>query len=816
MTRISWRKASVLAVALITLLLASYSDSAHAQRARAAFRIMIITDGPSDPLAKLEGMFKKELLELAGDNARLTFIEPRTKTDWTLTQATAAVEEALKDRRLDLIVLFGAMTGVAVGQRATLRTPVLIPFAAPELQGLPQDGDRSGRRNLTYISGLLDLEREFQQMLDIVPFDRLAFIAGNEVIEHLQDATKPVELAADEVGIDTTLVVAHDDVQATLDAIPADAQAVYIGPLLKWSDEQVQQLIDGINQRRLPSYTSDSVGWVERGALATMETDEDRIRRLRRAALYAQRIFSGEAPETLSVSFEPRHQLTINMATVRAISVWPRFAVMAEARMINDTAGGRGPVITLETAMREAVLANLDLMAVGFGVRAERETYKAQRGRWLPQAGAGGDFTVIDSDIASPVGAAQRQFTWGISGSQLVYSPQTHGLLRSARARWRGSKEDYNSVRLDVMFEAGVAYLDVLRAKNNERVSRDNLRLTRRNLALAEMRNRIGVAGREEVFRWQTEIAQARSDIILASAIRNQAEIELNRVLNQPLERPFQTPPESEIRTELPGSNPRLIKYLQDPWSFRVFREFMADEAVRNSPEVRGLDQTILARREILKAERRALGIPDFSIFGGFEQIPFVDGVGSEAIDPAATGGIIPSRDTFSWNLGAAAALTLFDGTSNYARIRRAHRNIDRFKTERAAIALQLQADVRSALHQAGWALANIQLTRDAADAASRNLELVTDLYQRGVADIIRLIDAQNQAITSELAASNARYDFMIDALTAQRASGEFSLEGTQEEQDDFLRRLDEFAAQRRRELKPVTPTPNPAPQESQ
>ena len=74
-------------------------------------------------------------------------------------------------------------------------------------------------------------------------------------------------------------------------------------------------------------------------------------------------------------------------------------------------------------------------------------------------------------------------------------------------------------------------------------------------------------------------------------------------------------------------------------------------------------------------------------------------------------------------------------------------------------------------------------------------MELVTDLYQRGAADIIQLVDAQNQALGAALAAANALYDFLIDALRVQRASGSFSLEGSQEVRDYFLQRLDAFAA---------------------
>jgi outer membrane protein TolC len=446
-------------------------------------------------------------------------------------------------------------------------------------------------------------------------------------------------------------------------------------------------------------------------------------------------------------------------------------------------------------------------MAQGIEIDASYQRVKESRGNWIIQADADGDFLVNDPAVSNSFGQAQRQFTWGVTGSQLLYSARAHGDLRFRRDTYWSTEHDYISARLDTMLEAGEAYLNVLRAKNTEHVNRENLKLTRKNLSLAETRNTIGVAGREEVFRWQTSIAESRSSVIGASASRNQAEINLNRILNRPLEAPFRVPPPEDVRAVRPGSDPRLVKYLQDQWSFKVFREFMAKEAILNSPEIRAIDNRISGREELLKGERRQLGIPDIAVIGGFTHVPYAGGAGAEA--PPATGGFdFPGRQTFTWNVGAAASLTLFDGSSNYARIRRTFREIDRLQTDRAIIAQRLEQDVRAALHQAGFSYANINLTSDAAEASARNLELVTDLYQRGAADIIQLVDAQNQALGAALGAANALYDFLIDALRVQRAAGSFSLEGTQEDRDDFVQRIEAFAAEKKRQGQ-RSPAPN-------
>ena len=790
---------AVRALPLLLALLSFASGSVgHAQRAKPTFRIMMIADGESPVLSVRQARLKAEILALAKEDARVFFPEPKVKPNWTLESAEAALKAALADKSVDMIIVSGAMMGVAVGRAQKLNKPVLIPYAAPDLEGLPQDGNRSGRRNLAYIAGLLNFEREINQLREIVRFDRMALIVGKEVVEHLDAPERPVQRASQHIGIHTDLVIADADAQTALDAISDDVEAVYIGPLFKWSDGEIQKLVDGINERQLPSYAGAGVKWVERGALATMETEEDDVRRMRRAALFVQRILTGEPAGSLPVAFEQRPVLVINMQTARAIGTWPRFAVMAEAWLINDESGTAGPLLTLEGAMLHAARTNLDLMAQGLEIDSSYETVKVSRGRWLPQAATDGDFTINDPDVSTSFSQAQRQFTWGISGSQLLYSPGSHADLRFSRDTYWSREHDYISVRLDTMLEAGEAYLNVLRAKNNEGVNRDNLRLTRKNLSLAETRNAIGVAGREEVFRWQTQIAESRSAVIGASATRNQAEINLNRILNRPLEAPFRVPPPDNVRAVMPGSDARLVRYLQDGWSFKVFREFMAKEAIRNSPEIRSIDSRISARDELLKGERRQLGIPDIAVVGGFQHIPFVDGRGSEP--PAPIPGVdIVGRQTFTWQVGAQASLTLFDGTSNYARIRRTFREIDRLQTDRAVIAQRLEQDVRAAMHQAGFSYANIELTQDAAEASARNLELVTDLYQRGAADIIQLVDAQNQALRAALAAANATYDFLIDALRVQRASGSFALEGTQEERDDFIQRLDAFAARRKK-----------------
>jgi hypothetical protein len=253
------RRAWLLLIAVLSFV---FAPNALAQGPRPTFRIMFIADGESTVLSERQAMLQEEILELAKDDANVVFVEPKVKPNWTLESSTTALKSALADRSIDLVIISGAMTGVAVGRIPKLSKPVLIPYAAPELQGLPQAGNQSGRKNLAYIAGLLNFEREIRTLRDIVRFDRMALIVGEEVIEHLDAPEQPVQTASQHLGIETRLVIATADAQQTIDAIPRDTEAVYIGPLFKWSDEEKQRLIDGLNAQGLASYAGAGVKWV--------------------------------------------------------------------------------------------------------------------------------------------------------------------------------------------------------------------------------------------------------------------------------------------------------------------------------------------------------------------------------------------------------------------------------------------------------------------------------------------------------------------------------------------------------------------------
>jgi outer membrane protein TolC len=72
----------------------------------------------------------------------------------------------------------------------------------------------------------------------------------------------------------------------------------------------------------------------------------------------------------------------------------------------------------------------------------------------------------------------------------------------------------------------------------------------------------------------------------------------------------------------------------------------------------------------------------------------------------------------------------------------------------------------------------------------------VGDAYSRGTVSIIDLLDAQNAALVADQVAANAVYDFLIDLIEVQRASGQLDFLRTPAERSAWLERAETYIEQ--------------------
>lgn len=441
--------------------------------------------------------------------------------------------------------------------------------------------------------------------------------------------------------------------------------------------------------------------------------------------------------------------------------------------------------LSLPGVVREASVVNLDLAVANQTVAAGLERIREARSGLLPQLDLSGGATFIDTDRAEslPV-ASQRQYSTSLTAGQLIYSDRVWANFGIERNLQSLREEERAQLRLDVILQAAEGYLNVLRAKTIERIQKNNLRLTRTNLELARARVEIGVAGRDEVFRWESQVATNQKEVIEAEALHNQAEIAVNQVLNRPLNETFLTVEAGLDDPELVSSFEEIGLYVDNPGGFAIFGNFMVQETFTGSPELRQLDAAIRAQERELLASKRDFYVPDVALLG---DVTGVENAGA-GTDLTPLG-----LNAWDWTIRLDATLPLFEGGARRARRSRAEIELEELRVQRAATRQLIEQRFRSVLEETRASFIGIELSQRAAAAARQNLDLVSDSYAEGVVEILRLLDAQNQVLVAELVAANSIFDYLIDLMGTQRAVGRFDYYRSPQDRRQFLDRLQNY-----------------------
>ena len=778
---------------LLVAAFAANVSPAAAQTAQrpAVVHVAIVTDGPSERAAPLRALFLEELRALnRGEFDIQTPADLQLEADRTLSGARAALDRVLADPRTDLVITLGLLGSHAAAQRVTLPKPVLAPFVADrKLQGLPFKNGVSGKPNLSYISLDVDIGRDLMAFREIVPFARLAFLLDGAMLEAIPAIRDEVARTGRTLGVTVTPVAVADAAAPALAAIPADIQAVYVGPLLRLSASEYQRLVAGLIERRLPSFAFAGKSDVELGLLLGIAPALDMERIARRVALNARRILLGEDAASLPVAFARAEGLTLNLRTARAIGFSPGWQLLTRAELLHDEPEPAGPPLTLASAVREAVELNLSIRIAQANVAAGKQNIRQARAALLPQLGLGGRYVGIEEDDATAIpGRAERTTSGSLTLDQSLYSEPAWANLAVQERLQTAREHEREQVRLDIVLDTARAYLGVLRAKTNERVQKNNLRLTRSNLELARARRRIGTAGPSEVYRWESEIANAQRAVVEAQAQTRVAELALNALLHRPLEQPLATAEVGLDEPNLIASQQRLYDLIDNPASFRVLRDFVVQDAFAAVPELRQLDARIAAQERTLDSARRAFWQPSVGLHADRTETFARDG---------ARGAPLPGIDDHETTIALQLSIPLFTSGARSAQQAKAYEELSGLRVQRTAIAERVEQRVRAALHTTRGAYTAIRLSRAAADAARNNLDVVRDAYSRGTVSILDLLDAQNAALLAELRAATVVYDFIGGLMEVERAAARFDFFLTSADQADWFARVERYFAER-------------------
>jgi outer membrane protein len=621
------------------------------------FNIGIITDGPLPGAPNVVKIFQEEIKNVAEEEYSVSFPDSMTlEADATVAGINKQLDLLLNNPDADLIITLGPISSAEAVKRSSPVKPIIAPLIIDtDVQKAPRQDLGSGVPNLTYVDIGNSVETELMSFRKMASFKTLGIILDERDIKALPDINRLAKTLMFEHSISVHLIPSGQSGEETLASIPDDTDAVMLGPLWQLTSKEFAKLSKGLIDRKLASFSMWGRNYVEQGIFATNMPSSILEHLARKVSIIVQEILLGEDVASLPVSFSMSKKLSINMATARAINVYPSLAITVGAQLLNEQRQDIERSLNLTKVVQAALAANLDLAAAEQKIVAGAYAVDEAKSVLLPQVGIGAGGRVIDEDRARlGQGISPEQALIGsAAASQVIYSESGWAGYTIEKYQQSGREYDRDTVRLDIVYDSSVSYLNVLRQKTIEQLQKENLQLTQANLERSQIRLDTGVAGPDELYRWQTKFANDSQVVLKAESDTLDAMQNLNRLLYRPLQEEF-------MAEEMDLSDPLLItgnqlfsKLMQNPLYLRDFNQFAIEESLSTSPELKTFDSVIAIQERLIVKSKRDYWVPTISLQGNIDQYLSTSGEGQREEE-------LCGLDDTEWSVGLYATLPLF------------------------------------------------------------------------------------------------------------------------------------------------------------
>lgn len=752
----------------------------------------VVADCPNTLSDAFIASILEEVGVLMSSDVRLV-LQPENilQSDCDIVKAKHNLDLLLANGSIDLILGIDVLGSHVMATNGPYSKPVVagIVFNA-NVQKIPMTGkSTSGVDNLTYLELPFSPMRDIEIFQSMIGFEKLAVVIDSSVSGGIPEIGEFLDKGMNDLEAEHQFISTEKTAQLTLAKIDESFDAVYLFPSDNLTGSEYQVLIDGVNQRGLLSFSILGRLDVDRGVLAGVSPVSNVDLMSRRIALNIQRISGGENPKNFSVKLLDQEEFVINMATARQIDYSPNWETLAEAILINEERDDIERSINIFSAIEEGLDQNLNIEIAKREVEIVAEDVKIAKAALLPDVSASAAHTIVDNSTANVSNGQnpENKGSGSLQLSQILYSEQATANRSIQQYLLQAQEEALSSQSLDIILDVSSTYLNLMQAKTAESIQRQNLDVTRKNLELARVSSSLGQTGPSDLYRWQGEIATAKSNLLNATAQRRLAEMALNQILNRPIDEAFLTQEIDLSDSRILINNQSTGQYVNNPREFYQFADFMVSRAKANTPDLKQFDYNVSAQERAILLNQRNLYVPAFSLGGGYNQELYRGGAGTEFPAGFAT------PNDWNWNLQLGASIPIFQGGSRNAKVQQSKVQLGQLSTQRLNTERLIEQQVRSELENIRASYTNINLTQDAEDAVVQNFALIQDSYSKGLVTITQLLDAQNAAISGQLNSANAVYIFLIDLLNMERATGSFFMLMTNEQRQQFANDLTTF-----------------------
>jgi len=720
---------------------------------------VLYSDNTADNYSSL---IEKEFTDLLGNNYNVVFPEESQVIAGKNTEEVISkYNELVNNKNVDVIVGGDNYVSNLIIDQGKIGKISIMPFAQYILKN-----ETSGIKNLTYTTHDVGVKK----MLDLLKsvdsdFTEVSIISTSRNFEGNKEYKKQIEDEFSKNNVKKINWIAFDgDVEKLKNDVIGQRVALIAGYSNK---EDVQKIIEVLNNEKIVSYSNSADSEISQQAYLSFDVGEDAQKRLRKSAISLLEILAGKNAKDQKVNLvgsEPRP--VINQEVAEKVGKWPNWKASVTAKIIGNEESGEE--ITLYSSIEKGLADNLELSVSQNDLNIQEHQLSLINASRFPQLVATGGYKAVDREQAYIRNDVKKENLYvGVGFRQVLFNDELNTDVAIHESIFSAEEARYKQKELDIILKISTAYFNVLKLEAAEIIEYSNLELTKKNLELARVREKVGYSRKSDVYRWESKQASDISNLSLAKGRVSNAKQQLMAVLNDDLNKNFSVTEISDTEEFLGIAGLELSK--QDVMN--KVTESLIKQGLENSYELKAVDSSIEANKKKLNATTRSFFVPEVALVADYNY--YIDRMGSGEVysDPADSD---PRKD--AWTVGIELSIPLLEGGGRMAERNIAKEQVDTTMLQRENIVQKIKKDIVSSLTDLSAAKISLESSEEARAAAEKTLELVTDSYSRGEVSITELLDSQNTAIQAKQIESALKYDYYIKLMKTENAVGAYHL----------------------------------------
>ena len=719
-------------------------------------------DGPSDRNAQILEQFKKAITITSAPDFKANFPKELVYTgDWTQAKAKMLADKALASKA-NVVISLGYFSSQYLNNKQD-RKKFAITIDQYGLRDLGSD----------FFNPISQSVKGIQSFHRLNKYKKLAVLMNENYYAIKSDWHKEMQGKFD--GFDFVVIPTNNNIDNVLSKIPADCDAVVLTPMYNISNDKKQYLINKLNEKKLPTYSTMGREDVEDGVLMGIGAiDLDRKVAEQTAFNIKGVLWGKQTPQTGRLQFYEDEIVYINKDTADLIGYKPHLRVLNNAEVITN----KKPTVYNLTAVFDALEnQNLDIKRKALLVRAARRAAVSAALRYLPTLSVTLGYQQYSDDYADSVALSYPEKTgvFRIGMDQVLYSPALVTNILVKKKQLDFSKHEKFMTEQNMGIDIALMYINMLKLKNSIDIQKEHVKDARENLAIARVREKRGLCGMEEVMRWASQLNISEQKLLDMNSEYKNIKIAINKLLNKDQRENYELAPLYASDPAFYTREINVIDYVANPDTLEQFTQLLVEEAYKVSPELAKLRAAIRMKSYEMSMYVQKFVLPDAKL--SLEYTSLIDA--SYAKDVRIYQPLGPGGSHIPVNMGHPNATNLkfgifaqwkpIEGGTKFAEIARVKAERDELLRYSEEVKAGLESRIRSVINKAIAEYFSIEKNYKAMYAAQENYEDVKANYLVGKSGIAQLIDAEEVYLDSKLAALNSQYEFLEQLVWVQR-----------------------------------------------